>query len=63
MSKLKDKDNLRQKQSSLETANEMFKNAFQLKKMKFYQENSKLSDDELNIMTANYFKSLNKAKA
>lgn len=63
MSKLRDKGNSRKKQTSLETANEMFKNAFQIKKMKFYNENSKLSDDELNAMTATYFKKMHKAKS
>lgn len=62
MSKLRDKDNSRKKQSSLETANEMFKNAFQVKKMKFRQENLKLTDEELNVMTADYFKKMHKVK-
>lgn len=62
MSKLPDKDNSRKKQSSLETANEMFKNAFQVKKMKFHQENLTLTDEELNVMTADYFKKLHRVK-
>ena len=47
-----------QPQSSLETANEMFKAAFNVKKNKFSQENPKLSDSELNIKTAQYFRGL-----
>lgn len=47
-----------QKQTSLETANEMFKAAFLVKKTRFSQENPHLSEEELNKMTALYFRRL-----
>jgi hypothetical protein len=46
------------KQTNLETANEMYKAAFIVKKQKFTQENPKLSDAELNRKTADYFRRL-----
>lgn len=46
------------KQTNLETANEMFKAAFLVKKTRFAQENPHLTEDELNKMTALYFRKL-----
>ena len=50
------------KQTSLETANEMFKTAFLVKKTKFSTHDSSLSDAELNKKTADYFKKINTVK-
>lgn len=46
------------KQTNLETANEMYKAAFTVKKQKFAQENPKLTEAELNRKTAEYFRHL-----
>ncbi len=53
---------LRRKQSSLETADEMFKAAFILKKTRFADEDPQLSEQELNKKTAEYFRSLGEKK-
>jgi hypothetical protein len=56
--------NLKQdkKQMPLETANEMFKTAFLVKKTKFSLENPKLNESEIMKITALYFKNLNEKK-
>lgn len=47
-----------QKQTSLETANEMFKAAFLVKKTRFAEQNPHLTEEELNKKTALYFREL-----
>jgi hypothetical protein len=44
--------------ANLEMANQMFKDAFLVKKTRFSHEHPELSDIELNKMTANYFRNL-----
>ena len=56
-------ENPRRKQSSLETANEMWKDAFLVKKTKFASENPGLSDEELTKMTAAYFRKMGESKS
>ena len=51
------------KQTSLETANEMWKDAFLIKKTRFATENPGLSDEELTKMTAAYFRKLSERKS
>jgi hypothetical protein len=46
----------------METANEMWKNAFLVKRTRFARENPGLSEAELNQMTANYFRKLSESK-
>jgi hypothetical protein len=46
------------KQTNLETANEMYKAAFTIKKQKFASADPKLSEAELNRKTADYFRHL-----
>lgn len=46
------------KQTSLETANEMFKAAFLVKKTRFAEQNPHLTDEEINKKTAQYFREL-----
>jgi len=46
------------KQTSLETANEMYKDAFKIKMHTFAEKNPHLSEKELQAMTADYFRSL-----
>lgn len=43
------------RQTNLETANAMFKNAFLMKKTRFAKENPSLSENEVDKMTADYF--------
>jgi hypothetical protein len=50
------------RQSSLETANEMYKAAYQVKKMRFAEKNPQLTDQELNILTAKYFCAMDEGK-
>lgn len=50
------------KQTNLETANQMWKDAFAVKKMKFQIENPSLSQKEVHNITIDYFKSLNKTQ-
>lgn len=52
----------KRKQSSLETANEMFKDAFAMKRMRFAEANPDLSEEELNKKTAEYFRKLSEKK-
>ena len=52
----------RRKQTSLETANQMFKDAFLVKKTRFSHLHPELSDQELHKLTAEYFRKLNEAK-
>ena len=47
-----------QRQSNLEIANAMFKDAFLVKRTRFAKENPKLSASEIDKMTAEYFKNL-----
>lgn len=49
-------------QSSLETANEMFKTAFQVKKSRIKTLNPDLSDEDLNKKTALYFRNLSESQ-
>ena len=49
----------KRKQTKLEMADQMFKDAFLVKKTRFSHLHPELSDDELSKMTANYFKKLN----
>lgn len=46
------------KQTNLETANAMFKEAFLVKKTRFAKENPFLSESEINKLTADYFRNL-----
>ncbi len=48
----------KRKQTNLETANAMFKEAFLVKKARFQKENPQLTDAELDRVTANYFRNL-----
>ena len=50
------------KQTNAETANEMWKNAFVVKKTRFANENPQLSEDELNKITAAYFRKMSESK-
>lgn len=49
------------RQTSLETANEMFKAAFALKKARFLAENPELSEAELAKKTSEYFKKISES--
>lgn len=49
----------KRKQTNLETADQMFKDAFLVKKTRFSHLYPELSDAELHLMTAQYFKNLN----
>ncbi len=53
---------LHKKQTNLETANQMWKDAFAVKKMKFQTENSHLSEKEVQNLTVEYFKALHKPR-
>ncbi|MFC2074762.1 hypothetical protein ACFLRA_00625 [Bdellovibrionota bacterium] len=46
---------VKKRQFNLETANEMFKFAFSVKKERFAQKFPNLSESDLEKMTANYF--------
>ncbi|MEQ1663914.1 MAG: hypothetical protein ABL927_00900 [Bdellovibrionales bacterium] len=50
----------RLKPTSLEMANQMYKDAFQVKKQGFAAKNPNLSDGELDIMTKQYLAEINK---
>ena len=50
------------KQANLETANQMWKDAFAVKKMKFQTENASLSEKEVQNLTVEYFKTLHKPR-
>ncbi len=50
------------KQTNLQTANQMWKDAFAVKKMKFQTENTSLSEKEVQNLTIEYFKSLHKPR-
>ena len=50
------------RQYSLETANEMYKDAFLVKKTRFALQHPSLSDEQLNKMTALYFRKIAEAK-
>lgn len=47
------------KQTALETADQMFKDAFLIIKTRFHKQHPNLSEEALNQMTADYFKKLN----
>jgi len=49
--------------ANLEMANQMFKDAFLVKKTRFSHLHPELDDDHLNKMTANYFRKLNEEKS
>lgn len=51
---------IRPRQSSLETAEAMYLEAFALKKLKFARECPELSEEELQRKTAEYFSNLPK---
>ncbi len=53
----------KRKQTNLETADAMFKDAFTVKKARFSHLNPELSEQELIKMTAAYFKKLNEEKS
>lgn len=53
----------KRKQTNLETANAMFKDAFLVKKARFSHLHPELSEQELIRMTAAYFKKLNEEKS
>jgi phage antirepressor YoqD-like protein len=52
----------RRKQTSLETANQMYKDAFFIKKTRFSHEHPELSNEELTKLTVDYFRKLNAEK-
>lgn len=52
----------KRKWTSLELADQMFKDAFLVKKTRFSHLYPDLSDEELQKMTANYFRKLNEEK-
>lgn len=58
-----DQKNPIRKWTNLELADQMFRDAFLVKKTRFSHLYPKLSDEELRKMTAEYFKSLNQDKA
>ena len=51
---------IKERQTSLETANEMYKAAFLMKKERFAKENPQLSEKELLEFTSAYFRNLHK---
>lgn len=51
---------LKRQWTSLEMADQMFKDAFLVKKTRFSHLHPNLSDEELQKMTIEYFKNLNK---
>jgi hypothetical protein len=53
----------KRKWTSLELADQMFKDAFLVKKTRFSHLHPDLSDEELQKMTAEYFKKLNQEPA
>lgn len=53
----------KRKQTNLETADAMFKDAFLVKKARFSHLHPELSEQELVRMTAVYFKKLNEDKS
>lgn len=53
----------KRKQTNLETANEMFKDAFLVKKARFSHLYPERSEKELLKLTAEYFKKLNEKKS
>lgn len=53
------KKNQKRKPTKLEMADQMFKDAFLVKKTRFSHLHPELSDEDLTKMTANYFKKLN----
>jgi len=50
------------RQTNLETANQMFKDAFLVKKTRFAHLHPELSESELHKMTAEYFRRLNEGR-
>jgi hypothetical protein len=48
----------KRKQTNLETADQMFKDAFLVKKTRFSHLHPELSDEELHRLTAEYFRKL-----
>ncbi len=54
---------IKRRQTNLETADAMFKDAFLVKMARFSHQNPKLSEAELIKMTAAYFKKLNEEKS
>jgi hypothetical protein len=53
----------KRKQSKLETANEMWKAAFQIKMARFKSQNPDLSESEIEAVTVDYFRALTRAKS
>lgn len=51
------------KQTNLETADQMWKDAFLIKKTRFSHLHPELSEEQLHKMTVEYFKKLNEEKA
>lgn len=52
----------KKKQTNLETADQMWKDAFLVKKTRFSHLHPELSDEQLHKMTIEYFKKLNEEK-
>jgi len=52
----------KKKQSNLETADQMWKDAFLIKKTRFSHLHPELSEKQLHKMTVEYFKKLNEEK-
>lgn len=51
------------KQTNLETADQMFKDAFLVKRTRFSHLHPQLSEEDLHKMTVEYFKKLNTEKS
>lgn len=58
MKKSEESNTQRKRQTNLETANAMFKDAFLVKRTRFAKENPGLTDTEIDKMTAEYFRNL-----
>ncbi|MGE4133626.1 MAG: hypothetical protein AB7F86_18460 [Bdellovibrionales bacterium] len=57
------KPDKKRKWNSLELADQMFKDAFLVKKTRFSHLHPELSDEDLQKMTAEYFKRLNEEES
>jgi hypothetical protein len=62
MKKISEEKSPLRKPTSVEIADQMFKDAFLVKKTRFSHLHPELSDEELHKMTAEYFRKLNEEK-
>lgn len=63
MSESLKKTSSKRKWTNLELADQMFKDAFLVKKTRFFHIHPELSEEELQKMTAEYFRRLNEEKS